>query len=157
MKSYPVHFISLFLLMLVTGVFWGTWFTLSRSLENFSGEEFMHIGKVIIDNVAWPMRFLMPMCIIFMIISVLMHPNKYSFGFYLGATSLIFILIALVLTVFLLVPMDNQIKQWTSATIPTNWQQLRDHWKLLHSIRTLAALVCFGCFSISLLSTRYYE
>jgi uncharacterized membrane protein len=157
MKFYTFHFIALFLLMLVTGVFWGTWFTLTRSLESFSGQEFMHIGKVIIANVAWPMRFLVPACIIFMLLSVLLHPNKYSFSFYLGATSLIFILIALVLTIFLLVPMDNQIKEWTINTIPADWEQLRDNWKLLHAIRTLAALVSFGCFSISLLSTRYYE
>ncbi len=36
MKSKLVHFIALFLLMLVTGVFWGTWFTLTRSIEAFS-------------------------------------------------------------------------------------------------------------------------
>ena len=40
--------------MLITGVFWGTWFTLTRSIESFSSEEFVHIGKVIIANVAVP-------------------------------------------------------------------------------------------------------
>jgi hypothetical protein len=53
-------FAGLFLLALVMGVFWGTWFTLTRSIETFSADEFIHIGQTIITNVAWPMRILMP-------------------------------------------------------------------------------------------------
>ncbi len=52
-------FAALFLLALVTGVFWGTWFTLTRSITTFSAAEFIHIGQTIIANVAWPMRFLL--------------------------------------------------------------------------------------------------
>ena len=46
MKQKPVAFITVMLLMLVTGVFWGTWFTLTRSLEGFSAGEFIYIGKM---------------------------------------------------------------------------------------------------------------
>jgi hypothetical protein len=63
------NFVALFLLALVAGVFWGTWFTLTRSIETFSPAEFIHIGKTIIANVAWPMRILMPACILFMLLS----------------------------------------------------------------------------------------
>ena len=54
------------LLMLITGVFWGTWFTLTRSIGEFSSAEFIHIGKVIIANVANPMKILMPAGILFL-------------------------------------------------------------------------------------------
>jgi len=47
MRHKIIIFCSLFLLMLITGVFWGTWFTLTRSIESFPAEEFIHIGKVI--------------------------------------------------------------------------------------------------------------
>ncbi|HEV8376090.1 MAG TPA: hypothetical protein VGR38_07645 [Candidatus Polarisedimenticolia bacterium] len=63
---------------LVTGVFWGTWFTLTRSLESFSAAEFPHIGKTIIANVAMPMRLLMPGCLLFMILRLLRYPSKRS-------------------------------------------------------------------------------
>ena len=59
MKSKIIDFAALFLLALVTGVFWETWFTLTRSIETFSAAEFIHIGKTIIANVAVPMRILM--------------------------------------------------------------------------------------------------
>ena len=55
MKLKIIQFITLLLLLLVTGVFWGTWFSLSRSIEAFTPSAFLEIGKVIIKNVAWPM------------------------------------------------------------------------------------------------------
>jgi hypothetical protein len=58
MKLPVFYFISLFLLMMVTGIFWGTWFSLSRSREVFSAAEFIHIGKTIIHNLAMPMRII---------------------------------------------------------------------------------------------------
>jgi hypothetical protein len=65
MTSKLTNFAAIFLLALVAGVFWGTWFTLTRSIDTFSAAEFIHIGKTIIANVAWPMRILMPACILF--------------------------------------------------------------------------------------------
>ena len=157
MKFSFLHFVSLFLLMLVTGVFWGTWFTLTRSIESFSSEEFIHIGKVIIANVAMPMRFLMPACILFMLLSTMLHTNKYSNSFYFGVTALIFIFLALLITLIILVPIDNDIKIWTADTVPAEWEQIRNKWKIFHFIRTMAALASFACFSISVLTIKSYK
>ena len=45
MTNRIVQFAGIMLAALVTGVFWGTWFTLTRSLDSFSAAEFLHIGK----------------------------------------------------------------------------------------------------------------
>ena len=55
MHHRAITFFGLLFTALVMGVFWGTWFTLSRSLHDFAAPEFLHIGKTIIANVAWPM------------------------------------------------------------------------------------------------------
>src|SRR5438874_6871223 len=89
-----VQFVALFLLCLVTGVFWGTWFSLSRSMEMFSAEEFIHIGKTIIQNLAMPMRIILPACLVCMILSVVWYPQKKSGGFYFCIASFCFIVIA---------------------------------------------------------------
>src|SRR5215831_16492836 len=52
MWPFRSEFFALMLSALVMGVFWGTWFTLTRSIHDFSAEEFIHIGKTIIANVA---------------------------------------------------------------------------------------------------------
>ena len=38
------------------------------------------------------------------------------------------------------VPIDQQIKRWTVATLPANWRQLRDRWEWFHVVRTLTAI-----------------
>jgi len=81
MKQKTVEFTGLMLAALVTGVFWGTWFTLTRSLENFSVEEFIHIGKTIISNVAVPMRILMPATLLVMLFALWQTFRTRSFLF----------------------------------------------------------------------------
>lgn len=154
MKHRAIYFIALFLLMLITGVFWGTWFTLTRSLEGFSADEFIHIGKVIIANVAMPMRIIMPSGILFVLLSLLFYRNKRTAGFYFGLVSFILIVVVLLITLLVLVPIDNDIKQWTTATVPQDWESIRDKWKMFHAMRTFASLASFACFSAFLLAAR---
>ena len=154
MKVKIIHFISLFLLLLVTGVFWGTWFTLTRSLDEFSTAEFIHIGKVIIANVAVPMSIIMPLCILFMFLSMLFYSEKKSSGFYLNVIALALIIITLLVTLLILVPIDNQIKQWAATVIPANWEYLRTRWDFYHTVRTFTSLASFACFALSIIDYK---
>lgn len=147
MKRKLIYFIALFLLMLVSGVFWGTWFTLTRSLEQFSPDEFIHIGKVIVNNVGVWMRIMMPLCIIMMILALWYYRYKRSIGFYLGLAAFLFIIISLIITLTIMVPIDRQIVEWNNTSLPPQWEYIRDKWKLFHTLRTLSALTSFGCFS----------
>jgi uncharacterized membrane protein len=151
LKNQILHFACLFLLLLVTGLFWGTWFALSRSIETFSAAEFIHIGKTIIQNVARPMRIIMPACILFMALTTWLYPSRKSLGFYLNALALLLILITLYITVGIEVPIDNQIKTWTAATVPSDWEKIRERWQFFHTFRTLTSLACFGSFLLSVL------
>jgi len=141
--------------MLITSVFWGTWFTLTRSIEGFSAEEFMHIGKVIIANIAVPMSIIMPVGILLMLLSLWFYDNKRSAGFYTGVLSFALIIIVLLLTLLVLVPIDNYIKQWSTATVPQNWEDIRRKWNTFHALRTFASLASFALFSWSVLAGNY--
>jgi uncharacterized membrane protein len=149
-----ILFISLFLLCLVTGVFWGTWFSLSRSMEVFSVGEFIHIGKTIIDNLAFPMKIIMPACILFMFLSAWYFPGKRSKGFYFCSIALAFIIIALLITLLVEVPIDNRIKTWTEETAPADWENIRDRWELFHTLRTFASLAGFAFFSAAVMNAK---
>jgi len=138
------QFLGAFLLTLVTGVFWGTWFALSRSMEVFSAAEFIHIGKTIILNLAVPMRVIMPSCILFMLLVVWFDPLKKSGRFYCSLIALILIIIALLITLLVEVPIDNQIKEWTADTAPSDWEAIRDRWEFFHALRTFISLGSFG-------------
>jgi len=129
--------------MLVTGVFWGTWFTLTRSLENFSPVEFIHIGQTIIANVAVPMRILMPATLLFLLLSMWSTHKKSRPVFYLYTMSFLLMVVTLIITVGVEVPINNQIKTWSVNTIPENWRSLRQTWDEFHTARTFTSITSF--------------
>lgn len=139
-----LSFLALWLSALVMGVFWGTWFTLSRSIEVFNPDAFLAIGKNIIANVAWPMRILMPCTILCIILALWCYPNKRSVKFYLGVGGLVLMIVTLLITVLIEVPIDNMIREWTVDTIPATWEQERDTWEYFHSIRTFTSVSSLG-------------
>ncbi|HEY8928153.1 MAG TPA: DUF1772 domain-containing protein [Mucilaginibacter sp.] len=151
MVQHIAYFTALLLLMLVTGVFWGPWFALSRSMKVFSAAEFMHIAKTLAENLAKPMRIMLPLTIVFMVIVVWLYPPNNSIGFYLSTVGLILIFIALLVTIIVEVPIVKQIIQWTDATIPGHWPAVRDKWVKFHLIRVLASITSFAAFLASIL------
>ncbi|HMF71575.1 MAG TPA: DUF1772 domain-containing protein [Flavitalea sp.] len=153
MKRPVLYCVSLFLVMLVTGVFWGTWFTLTRSLDSFPPDNFIRIGKTIIKNVGGPMAILMPATLLSLIwISVINRKVRPVFLCFI--VSLVFMTLTLLITVGIEVPIDNQIKTWTADSLPGNWSVLRDRWDQYHSIRTLTSILSFLFLSIGVVIDR---
>ncbi|HEX2339926.1 MAG TPA: hypothetical protein VHI98_05540 [Vicinamibacterales bacterium] len=54
-----VQFVTLLVFSLVTGVFWGTWFSLSRSMAAITPGTFLEVGRLMITNLGGPMSVLM--------------------------------------------------------------------------------------------------
>lgn len=154
MKRKLIQISALVLLLLVTGVFWGTWFTLTRSIEDFSVNEFIHIGKVIIANVATPMSIIMPLCIVMMGLSLWFYSRKRRSGLYFSIAALGLMILTLLITLTVLVPIDNEIKLWTASSAPTDWANIRNNWQIYHAIRTFTALGSFVCFGLSVLQYK---
>jgi uncharacterized membrane protein len=151
MKLKSIEFVSLMLTSLVTGVFWGTWFTLTRSIHEFSAAEFIHIGKTIIRNVAIPMSIIMPLTLLCMLIAILMSRRVNQSSFYLYITSFLLMVVALIITVAVEVPIDNQIKTWTEATVPSNWESLRHRWDIFHTVRTFTSITSLAFFALGMM------
>jgi hypothetical protein len=51
---------TIVLFALVMGVFWGTWFSLSRTMGQLSAETFLAVGHQMIRNLGGPMAILLP-------------------------------------------------------------------------------------------------
>ena len=58
------QFITMYLYALVAGVFWGTWFSLSRSIASITPSTFLEVGHTMIRNLGVPMSLLMPTAIL---------------------------------------------------------------------------------------------
>lgn len=131
--------ISIFLLALVTGVFWGPWLGLSRSITSFQPEVFLAIGHRMIGNLAPVMPILMPAAMLSVLPVLFLSYSDRPGTFYLNLAGLGLFIVALLVTLIVEVPIDNKIINWTVATLPENWEQLRDRWETFHVIRTIAS------------------
>jgi len=56
---------------------------------------------------------------------------------------------ALIITLGVEVPIDNQIKVWTATTMPPDWQLLRDRWEFYHTMRTFVSIAAVALITIS--------
>jgi uncharacterized membrane protein len=56
---------------------------------------------------------------------------------------------ALVITLAVEVPIDNQIQDWTAATLPADWRSIQSRWELWHTIRTFTSIAAVAAVTIS--------
>jgi uncharacterized membrane protein len=138
MKTWQL--ISIILSAFVAGMFHGPWVALSRSMKTFTPDVFLAIVDRMNRNMAPVMTVLMPATLLSIIPVLLLSYNQRPSVFYLNATSLALFIIALVVTVFIEVPIVQEIVTWKVTTLPGNWQQLRDRWTKFHVIRVITGL-----------------
>jgi uncharacterized membrane protein len=135
------QFISILLSALVTGVFWGTWLGLSRSMASLTPETFLAVGHAMIGNLGTIMALLMPAAMLTTLPVLYLLYRRGSVAFYPTLAGLILFVVALLITLLVEVPLDNQFSEWTVTTLSANWQQLRDRWEWFHVIRSWVSVV----------------
>jgi uncharacterized membrane protein len=137
------------LFALVMGVFWGTWFSLSRTMERLSADTFVAVGHQMIRNLGGPMALLLPLALLSALVTLaLLWPDRGA-AFWWMAAGFLLMVAALVLTLAVEVPIDNQIQDWTAATLPGDWRSIQSRWELFHTLRTFASLAALLAATIS--------
>lgn len=146
-----IQYLALFLLLLVTGVYWGPWLGLHRSLDAFSPAELIHLSQVLAQNLGGSMGLLLPACIGLLALSAWGYPDKRSKNFYLILLSIGFVIASLGISVGIEKPIVDQMKVWTDTTVPADWGQLRDKWVYFTVVRMLTGLLAFLLFSAAVM------
>ncbi|HXQ82114.1 MAG TPA: DUF1772 domain-containing protein [Opitutaceae bacterium] len=132
--------ICIVLSALVAGMFWGPWLALSPSLATFEPGVFLQIVQRMNRNMASLMTVLMPAALLSPVPVLFISHGERPETFYLTLAGFALFIVAIVVTVFVEVPIVTQIAIWTASTLPGNWQQLRDRWGAFHVIRVAAGL-----------------
>jgi uncharacterized membrane protein len=137
-----VQFTYVFLYALVAGVFWGTWFSLSRSMAELAPTTFLEVGHTMIQNLGGPMSLLIPLTLVLNVAAaILLYRQRQTQAFALTSAALLLLVAALLITLSVNVPIDNEIARWTLTTLPAGWETVRDQWEWYHALRTFASLV----------------
>jgi uncharacterized membrane protein len=145
MAARVTQFVSIFLLVLVVGSLWGTWFGLSRSIEALSPETFLEVGHVMIGNFGAVMPVLMPSAVLATLLSGILLLRVRPGAAYLTLAGFVCFVGVTLVTLLGNVPIDNLIRGWTPATLPADWREARDRWQAFHTVRTFLSLAGLAC------------
>jgi uncharacterized membrane protein len=141
---------TIVLFALVMGVFWGTWFSLSRTMGRLSAETFVAVGHEMIQNLGRPMAILLPLSLLSALATLaLLWPRRRAAAFWWLLAGLLLMVAALVVTLAVEVPIDNQIETWTATTLPGDWRSIQSRWELFHTIRTFASIAAVVAVTVS--------
>lgn len=132
--------LSIALAALVTGVYWGPWVALTRTIATLEPAVFLPVVRRLSANLAPLMTALTPLSLLAIAsVSILSWPHHRTTSV---LNVLAFLLYALALTITLTteVPIVKQIETWTPDTLPANWHRLRDRWVSFHLLRVVPGI-----------------
>jgi uncharacterized membrane protein len=132
--------LSIVLLMIVGGLYWGPWVALSRSMATFEPGVFLAIVKRMNRNMEPVMTVLMPVALVSTLPVMALSFEKERYTFYLTMAGLAMFLVTLIVTLVVEVPIVKQMDRWTISTLPDNWRELRDRWGAFHLLRIVPAV-----------------
>jgi hypothetical protein len=132
--------ISVILSILVSGIFFEPWVALSGSVSNFKPEVYLAIVSRFNSNLYPVMRILMPAAMLSIVPVLFITYSGQRSTFFLNSIALVLFAVALLVTVLVQVPMVKQMRTWTLATLPQNWEQMRDRWEAFHAVRVVASV-----------------
>ena len=151
-----IQLVTMSLFTLVAGVLWGTWFSLSRSIASITPAVFLEIGHTMIVNLGRPMSVLMPATILStLVLVVILFRRRDKTALVLAAAALALLVASTAITLSVNVPIDRLIEGWTAATLPADWEGIRNRWEFYHGLRTALTLVGAGCLFASALWTHH--
>jgi hypothetical protein len=145
---------TIVLFSLVMGVFWGTWFSLSRTMDQLSGETFVAVGHQMIQNLGVPMAILLPLALLSALVTLaLLRKGRQTVPFWWVLAGFLLMAVALVITLAVEVPIDDQIQGWTAATLPGDWRSIQARWEQFHTVRTFLSIAAVIAVTIGAVGT----
>jgi uncharacterized membrane protein len=148
-KTRAAQVTTIVLFALVMGVFWGTWFSLSRTMDRLSPETFVAVGHEMIRNLGTPMAILLPLSLLSALVTlVLVRREGHGQAFWWLLAGFGLMVVALAVTLAVEVPIDNRIETWTAATLPGDWRSVQSRWELFHTVRTFASIAAVVAVTI---------
>jgi hypothetical protein len=137
--------LNIVLSALVTGVFWGPWVGLTRSIATFEPAAFLAIGYRLNVNLAPLMTVLMPVALLTAVPTLVLSVGGHPATFVLTLIGVLLFVVALVVTLAIEVPIAVRIKSWASGTaLPDDWRQQRDRWAAVHVVRVATGIAGLG-------------
>jgi uncharacterized membrane protein len=132
--------VSVTLLAVVGGMYWGPWLALTRTIDTFDPATFLLVVQRLSRNMATLMTVLVPIALASMIPVMVVTFAHHRTSFWLTVAAFVLFVVTLVVTMAVEVPIVLKIVTWTPATLPHDWADQRDRWRAFHLWRVIPAL-----------------
>jgi uncharacterized membrane protein len=125
---------------------------LELSLRSYDGAVYTQVRHVELDNLdKLASATLIPALILTALLVFFLARAKQSVR--LPATALALMVLILGLTLIVNLPINSDQLDWKVQSPPSDWATVRDHWQLAHALRTVVAVLAFGCLTFSRVRT----
>jgi Domain of unknown function (DUF1772) len=141
-----LRFTGMVLTALSTGVLFGTRTSLGPSTRTFSPATYVEVQQATVRNLRPVMGTLLPAAVASQAALLVVPPSeRRSPAFALTIAGFLSQLASLVLTGAVELPINSTVLTWAPHDPPAGWEQTRDRWHAVHTLRTATSLVGLGC------------
>lgn len=131
---------------LSTGVFFGTSTSLGPSTRTFSPATYVEVQQATVRNLRPVMGVLLPLAVACQAALLVVSPSdRRSGSFALTVGSFLSQFASLALTGSIELPINSTVLTWPPHEPPQGWEQTRDRWHTVHTLRTATSVVGLGC------------
>jgi hypothetical protein len=133
-----IRFVNIILAALLAGTSFGIWMGLNPN--NYSPATYLGQQQQLVQSLNTLMVSLVIAATVITIISAfLQRKNKTAFTILLIAS--VFFASCIFISKFGNLPIQTEMLNWKTTSLPNNWTLLRDKWWALHIVRTIAELI----------------
>ena len=76
--------------------------------------------------------------------------DRHGHGTGLVVTGAALLIVSVIMSVLLLVPINNRGKTWTPENRPADWKQQMERWDRFHYVRVAVIIAAFACLAAAL-------
>jgi uncharacterized membrane protein len=141
--------VSIVLVSLVVGVYWGPWIALTRTIATFEPAVLLPLVRRLSANLAPVMTLLMPLALLSTIAVVVVAAFGQPATLILAGIAFVLLALTLVVTMTVEVPIVKTIETWTVDTLPADWQERRDRWVSFHLLRVVPGVAALALLAVA--------
>jgi len=144
MAAIFIRFVNIILAALLAGTSFGIWMGLNPN--NYAPATYLEQQQQLVQSLNTLMVSLVIAVTVITIISAfLQRKNKTVFIILLIAS--VFFASCIVISKFGNLPIQTEMLNWKTTSLPDNWTSLRDKWWSFHIVRTIAELIALALVS----------
>jgi len=119
-------------------------------LYSVPNEAHARVVKPLAGRLGRFMPFWYALTLVFAVLQLRTEPSG-SLSRWLGCAAATLMALIIILTIILMVPINNRIARWDPDRLPPNWLSMRQRWDVYHRIRVLLLGLVFSLLILSAL------